>query len=587
MSSSAQSAVSELEDELNAFRAQWQQEARLRRERQQQQHPPPSASTSRHPLPTQPGSPEQPRSSIEEDDQLRADLEELRLEDKGQDREVVHAEAAANEVKERERPRSALELYSYAVASEREGRMQDALVNYRSAFRLDPDVDRAYQRATVAAQQHASSRGAEPHAPAAAQGEFRFERTVQLGPDYDAKKEHRSKEEAERESGSGDKDSTHPSSTAFLLKSLLKSVAENPFERPPPAVSAAPATSPSASPSQPVVPLPPAPTDKPSSPALTPEEALASLSFIPADEEKPLPLSRLPHEVLILILQHLVLSSVLPPPRPAHVEPEQSAPVGGKGKRALKKRTLKEEMLLLETELELEDTDREWKSDVEALERFGRVCRFARVLTLDAALWRALCHRTYVPPQQIPREENAKQLVRQHGNDWRRFFIEHPRIRLDGCYISVVTYLRRGASESTYAPTHLITFYRYLRFYHHGLVISLLTTDPPNSVVRRLNPSLRMKGLSFGRWRLRGDLCEVWGLEDPGVPEASRKYSFRMNLRFKSSARGRMNKLEMLSLATENRITLELEDVPIRPTKPFYHSKVAAYAGEDRPEQAA
>lgn len=37
---------------------------------------------------------------------------------------------------------------------------------------------------------------------------------------------------------------------------------------------------------------------------------------------------------------------------------------------------------------------------------------------------RALCLRTYVPPQQISPEENAMQLVKQHGNDWRRFYIE-------------------------------------------------------------------------------------------------------------------------------------------------------------------
>ena len=40
------------------------------------------------------------------------------------------------------------------------------------------------------------------------------------------------------------------------------------------------------------------------------------------------------------------------------------------------------------------------------------------------------------------------------------------------------------------------------------------------------------------------------------------------------------NKLDLLSLATERRSTLEVEDVPIRPTKPFYFSKVAVYAAE-------
>jgi hypothetical protein len=38
----------------------------------------------------------------------------------------------------------------------------------------------------------------------------------------------------------------------------------------------------------------------------------------------------------------------------------------------------------------------------------------------------------------------------------------------------------------------------------------------------------------------------------------------------------------MQTLATEHRQTLELEPVPIRPTKPFFFSKVAAYAAEER-----
>ncbi|GAA6022393.1 hypothetical protein JCM11491_001576 [Sporobolomyces phaffii] len=193
---------------------------------------------------------------------------------------------------------------------------------------------------------------------------------------------------------------------------------------------------------------------------------------------------------------------------------------------------------------------------------------------------RALGRRTYVPAQQIAREESAAELVKSHGNDWRRFYVEHPRIRLDGCFISVVTYLRRGEVVSIYAPTHLITFYRYYRFYHHGLVISLLTTDPPNTVVRRLNPSLRTHGLTFGRWRLRGDLVEMSDLEDPSIGPDARKYSFNMTCRLKSSARGRMNKLELLSMSTQRRDTLEVEELPLRPNKPYYFSKVAQYAHE-------
>lgn len=293
--------------------------------------------------------------------------------------------------------------------------IQTALVNYRSAFRLDPDVDRAYHLASVAAQKH--SRGAEPHARAqtgsSTQGqqndahEFRFERTLQFGPDYDSRQEHRTKEEAQRESGRADADSTHPSSTAFLLRSLLKSFAENPWIRPPPTVRTAGGAA------NPDAPQPTSPNKAPASaevlhgdkslaqagtvtPSATPEEALAALHFIPADEEQPLPLARLPYEVLLLVLRHLVLSSMLPPPRLSSTSEDPAAtPVPAhKSKRLPRKRNLREEMQQLELELELEDVDREWKSDVEALERFARVCRAARVVTLDSGIWRCAraCH---------------------------------------------------------------------------------------------------------------------------------------------------------------------------------------------------
>lgn len=91
---------------------------------------------------------------------------------------------------------------------------------------------------------------------------------------------------------------------------------------------------------------------------------------------------------------------------------------------------------------------------------------------------------------------------------------------------------------------------------------------------------MRVKGLTFGRWRLRGEAIELWGLEDPAIDESRRKYSFRMECRLRSTGRGRMNKIEMLSMATEHRLTLEQIPVPIRPTKPFFFSKVASYSAE-------
>lgn len=235
----------------------------------------------------------------------------------------------------------------------------------------------------TAAAQARGARGHHEPSHSASATEFRFERTVQLGPDYEASKEHRSKEEAHEETGGKiDKGSTHPSSTSFLLHSLLKSFAENPYERkrhPQPT---------STSPPKEHVQLPRADApDERLDPGLTSEQALADLHFIPANEEKPLPLTTLPREVLLLVLKHLVLSPMLAPPK-SRENTEDSTNAPFRSKRAPKKRTLKEEMLFLEAELDLEHVDREWKSDVESLERFSRVCRAARILTLDFVLWR-------------------------------------------------------------------------------------------------------------------------------------------------------------------------------------------------------
>jgi hypothetical protein len=154
--------------------------------------------------------------------------------------------------------------------------------------------------------------------------------------------------------------------------------------------------------------------------------------FHAEDFEKGCPFGNLPQELLQLILRHLALSSVTPPPSTAQIEP--SRPQGRKAKRL----TAKEERYRMEAEVGvahptvLAGTGR---MDVEALERFARVCRAARVATLDEGLWRyaspsllvrlggtqrrtcrRLCERTYIPPQPVP----SPALLQ----DYRRCFIE-------------------------------------------------------------------------------------------------------------------------------------------------------------------
>lgn len=78
-------------------------------------------------------------------------------------------------------------------------------------------------------------------------------------------------------------------------------------------------------------------------------------------------------------------------------------------------------------------------------------------------------------------------LATYYSNSWRQMYRMRPRLRFHGVYISTVNYTRAGAasaSVSTWAtPVHVVTYYRYLRFFRDGTCISLLTTAEPLDVV--------------------------------------------------------------------------------------------------------
>ncbi|KAL1953695.1 hypothetical protein VTO42DRAFT_2368 [Malbranchea cinnamomea] len=74
---------------------------------------------------------------------------------------------------------------------------------------------------------------------------------------------------------------------------------------------------------------------------------------------------------------------------------------------------------------------------------------------------------------------------------WSQVFQTFPRIRFTGIYISTVNYARPGgasASQTSWnSPIHIVTYYRYLRFYPDGSLISLLTTTEPLDVVPHIS----------------------------------------------------------------------------------------------------
>ncbi|KAL0576269.1 hypothetical protein V5O48_005713 [Marasmius crinis-equi] len=263
--------------------------------------------------------------------------------------------------------------------------------------------------------------------------------------------------------------------------------------------------------------------------------------------------------------------------------------------------------------------------DPASIERFAAVNRKARLVSLDSTIWRELVDSTYKPPQ-IPQEDVLHELYDQYLFDYRRLYIEHPRVRLDGVYIAVCHYVRQGLHENSWVNlSHFITYRRYLRFYPNGQVLSLLTNEEqsPAEVIPRLKPTRATKGLFVGTWHLSGTTIILSNLIDSAslsdqtlapvdlsspssvlaainhahrsthnqaghttaasshnrpVAEHPLRYVFTMTLSLRSRPLGRWNKLDMASYDSVNLETGDVYPVALKHERPFWFSKVKSYA---------
>lgn len=196
---------------------------------------------------------------------------------------------------------------------------------------------------------------------------------------------------------------------------------------------------------------------------------------------------------------------------------------------------------------------------------------------------------------------------------YRAMFRTRPRVRFSGCYISTVNYSRPGASSLSQitwnVPVHIVTYFRYLRFFRDGTCISLLTTSEPIDVVHHIcwenmhshpsgggtgaAPIAVMKHALRGRWKLTGpDLppnthstanpnSEPEGaidIETEGVD--ADKYVYKMQLGFRSAGRAgvpRNNKLVWKGFWSYNRLTDDWAEFGLRNDRSFFWSRVGSY----------
>ena len=204
---------------------------------------------------------------------------------------------------------------------------------------------------------------------------------------------------------------------------------------------------------------------------------------------------------------------------------------------------------------------------------------------------------------------------------YKTMFHTRPRLRFNGCYISTVNYIRPGgntASQSTWnTPVHIVTYYRYLRFFRDGTCASLLTTTEPVDVVHYLTkenihthhagglPSSVMNNCLRGRWKLSGrpykqkttivptDAVNVdhSGEEKEGILHIETegadaihpnpKYIYKMMLALKSAGRGagttRNNKLAWMGYWSYNKLTDDWAEFGLKNDKAFVWSRVRSY----------
>ncbi|KAI0630558.1 hypothetical protein C8Q77DRAFT_212597 [Trametes polyzona] len=216
--------------------------------------------------------------------------------------------------------------------------------------------------------------------------------------------------------------------------------------------------------------------------------------------------------------------------------------------------------------------------DHTSIERFARVNRKARVIALDASIWRPMVQQVLKPPQ-IPTEEDLDAIVLRYMTDYRRIYIEHPRVRYDGVYIAVCHYIRNGLGESAWVNySHLITYYRYLRFLPDGQVLSLLANEElaPQQVIPLLKPNLHMKGFFIGTWYLEGTEVHIEDLLEPA--SADKRYSFQMILDLRSRPLGRWNRLDFREYDSVHIGSGEATPLGLKNERPFWFSKVRSYA---------
>ncbi|KAJ3102501.1 hypothetical protein HDU97_000460 [Phlyctochytrium planicorne] len=207
--------------------------------------------------------------------------------------------------------------------------------------------------------------------------------------------------------------------------------------------------------------------------------------------------------------------------------------------------------------------------DFNAIIRIAMVCKRMCHLTRSKTLWKQMCHHFHKESSQALLDENRLTFK----NDWLNMWLDKPRIRYDGIYISRVNYIREGYTESFNKPLLIVTYYRYIKFLPGSLVKFWRTPLEPAVAVKEFNADPKtLKGMSTGTFSISaGNIFMT--TDDPDQPLCR----FSTQLKLTSSRRGRHNKLSWVDFSYVDKRKPDKIDIRSSQLKPFAFSKVKSF----------
>ena len=176
----------------------------------------------------------------------------------------------------------------------------------------------------------------------------------------------------------------------------------------------------------------------------------------------------------------------------------------------------------------------------------------------DYLLWKRICtDRVF---REAPGETLTDAFAVEVYGGWRGMFINRPRIRLDGVFVSRNTYVRTGVSEwRREKPIHICVWYRYLLFLPGGKFVYRTSAHPLKSVIKTLNEHHQTRKhvghvghevQHIGRYRF---------LPSSGLVQTAFRYSnsygteVRSKLRLRGTTPGSFNRLDIENIVSWDR----------------------------------